>query len=167
MTGSHVFVRPLYITAQAVVNGATRKAIIGGTRMGRSPFGDFALSGNSAATSGGAVAFGMTGSNNVVNVEGVVETNGGVRGSSYTLTSDMAMSFGTSTKSGSFTGERAHAQTGIYSVPTVYEVGRMAFGLGSSDSVATYLAKNNDNANIRPWNSKLGIGRRCLLPRPR
>lgn len=151
---------PLYITANAIVNGAHRTATIGGSNMGVSLFADFALFGNSPSTSGGSVAFGMTGSNNVVNIEGAVGTNGGVRGSSYTMNYTMAVNYmKTNGRLGSFTGADAYSTDQAMVLPTVAEVGQTLFGYGSGTTLSTYLATNNHNeTRIRQWASGARTG---------
>jgi hypothetical protein len=153
-----------FITSNALVNGSWRRVRIGGPKEQpfQSPFGTFAVFGFDSASSSSRANLGMTG-NAVVQITGVIGTNGRVDGGAGTMTFTSGANYNVGAYSGTshvqLVGSNVFEKSEKLVLPSVLQVIRQTIPVTADmtdTQVWTHLRTTNKNtAGIKQWKTGL------------
>lgn len=155
----------LYITCNAVVNGAQKRVVVGGENVVGKIFDIFALFGLDTGNENNAPSIALTGNANV-EVIGTVGTNGHVQKGSGTISYLKAINYNQNyyaeTTKEQFTSEPVFVEIDRLRFPVVVEVLRTLFPAtsGMSDAATwSYVQGHSENASkILQWKPGLAAG---------
>jgi len=155
----------LYITCNAVVNGAWRRIRVGGNNQLQSVFNLFALFGLDAGNNNNQPSIGLTG-NADVDIVGTAGTNGHVQKGSGTIHYTRAINYNTAYYEGTpkkqFEDNPVFGQPARLDFPTVTKVVRYLYTAtsGMTDSAAWSWLKNNrqNSTKMLQYKADLPLG---------